>query len=522
MNIKGVSKDKALTQKIDKDGTISATDLANSEDKKANIDKLYVTVEVKNTGNRSGKQPVQIYVSAPYTGKVEKAEHVLVGFEKTDILEPGESQEVTVEINVQDFASYDVDLEHGDEANTKGGYLLEKGKYSIRAMDSSHFDQSTNLADIDDAFDQFSINLDNDAKLLADDYSLNKVSNQFTYKEKFDPEKVKVGRYKYTYNSVRTGEIMADGQSKMTIMSRKDFDATFPTAPTAADRTFNSDWYKNATIMQGFRQDDIKDKDGNVRDIVYKDSPDDPWYVDNSDIPADWTQSKDSETKATYMFADMMGIDYESDEIIKGGKFDGKTGREAWTLFMNQLTWQQIKDVVEWGGYGTVELPNVEKPADKEADGPNNLSSTFQWADEPLIASTLNKELAYKQGVIMGNICMYKGVTGWYAPGFNYHRSAFSGRNNEYYSQDAYACGTIGSYAIRGAQSRGVVTYAKHIAFNDQETNRGETFEWVDEQTMRENDLKSFQIAFQEGDQKQEWSAMVISQVLLTRITTTY
>lgn len=488
MNI--VSVETSQGNKVNNGDTIDASDLANFAGKKANIDKMTVKVEVKNTGTVAGKQSVQLYAHSPYTGKIEKAEHTIVGFAKTGMLQPGESEIVTIEFNTQDMASWDTDYSFvgEDGSNLHGGYTLEKGDYILRVMDSSHFDRSTDLSSTVDAYDQLSFKLTEDAHMTADDYSLKEVSDKFTYQEEFDANATE---HKYYFNSKRTKEIMADGASEQTVMSRKDFEGTFPKAPTAADRTFKKEWYSNTTYWLGW-----------ANDSGCKDKESDPWYITNENIPLDWTQSTDSTTKADIQFSDMVGIDYESDEVIASGKFQGKTGKQAWTEFMNQLTWNQIASIVEYGGYGTTALDNVGKAEDFEADGPTNLSNTFQWGDSPLLAGTFNVELIYKQGQIMGDMCMFEGDTGWYGPAFNYHRSPFSGRNFEYYSQDAFVCGTIGSYAIQGAQSRGVVAYSKHIAFNDQETHRGETYEWIDEQTMRENDLKSFQIAFQEGNSK--------------------
>ena len=500
MNIVGVYQQENGADEVADGKEFAAADFQNAPGQKAKIDKLYVKVKVKNTGTVAGKQPVQLYVHAPYTQKLEKADHVLVAFGKTDVLNPGEEQELTLSFNVQDIASWDMAYEGAD--GKTGAYTLEKGDYQIRVLDSSHYDRSITPSD-DDAIDTFDFNLAEDTHMTADDFSLKEVSNKFTNQEKeFDPEAIKNGDYQYSFfKSLRTGEIMADGTSSMTVMSRSDFEGTFPTAPTAADRTFNEYWYKNITYWMGFDQDSPIKNDR--ADYNYKDSEDDPWYITNDDIPADWTQipNADVDKKAEIQFADMAGIDYTSTEKIvdESSPLNGLTGVEAWTKFMNQLSWEQVASLVEFGGYGTTALENVGKAEDKEADGPNNVQQSYQWCDEPLIAATFNKELAKREGQIVGDLCLFENLTGWYGPGFNYHRSPFSGRNNEYYSQDAYVCGTIGSYVIQGAQSKGVVCYAKHIAFNDQETNRGEVYQWVDEQTMRENDLKSFQIAFQEG-----------------------
>ncbi|MFA6860926.1 MAG: glycoside hydrolase family 3 C-terminal domain-containing protein [Bacilli bacterium] len=484
MNIMGVYTDDSNSNQLTDGTTINSADLSNNVNVKANIDKMYVKVRVTNTGGVKGKQTVQLYAHAPYTsGSLEKAEHTLVGFGKTDMLAPGQCQDITIKINVQDMASWDTNY-------NGGAYTLEKGKYILRAMDSSHFDRRTNLTDTTDAYDQFSFNLASDAHMLADDFSLAKVSNQFTGNGDYDNSSTD---FEYNFNSVRTKDMMADGTSAMTIMSRSDFNGTFPTAPTTGDRTFKKNWYSNQVYLQSFDQDE-----------GYKDKETDPWYIDNSAIPSSWTQSTDDTTTTPIQFKDMEGIDFEGTTAITSSNsaINGKTGTKAWNAFMNQLTWDQVAKVVEYGGYGSPELANVGKAADLETDGPTNVDGSFQWCDEPLLTSTFNTKLVEEVGTVIGDICMFKNVTGWYGPGMDCHRSAFSGRNFEYYSQDGYAAGAMAAAEIKGAQSKGIVAYAKHFAFNDQETNRGADFEFMDEQTIRETELKAFQMAFQEGGSK--------------------
>ncbi len=168
---------------------------------------------------------------------------------------------------------------------------------------------------------------------------------------------------------------------------------------------------------------------------------------------------------------------------------------------MNQLSFEELITIVEGGGHSTSEIPSIGKVAGVEADSPNNLSSTHTWCDESTVASTWNVDLARKQGIIVGDMAMYKGVNGWWGPGMDTHRSPFSGRNNEYYSQDGLQGGYIAAAVVSGAESRGLKVYVKHFALNDQETSRDgmNNNSFISEQTMRENNLKVFQMAMQEG-----------------------
>lgn len=157
--------------------------------------------------------------------------------------------------------------------------------------------------------------------------------------------------------------------------------------------------------------------------------------------------------------------------------------------------------LAETGGHSTSEIPSIGKKAGTEADSPNNLSNTHTWCDESTVASTWNMDLARKQGILVGDMAMYKGVNGWWGPGMDTHRSPFSGRNNEYYSQDGLQGGYIAAAVVSGAESRGLKVYIKHFALNDQETSRDgmNNNSFISEQAMRENNLKVFQMAMQEG-----------------------
>ena len=174
---------------------------------------------------------------------------------------------------------------------------------------------------------------------------------------------------------------------------------------------------------------------------------------------------------------------------------------ETWKTFMNQITWDELKDLIVYGGYSTVNVDSVGKAKVVDADGPNHFNGTHQWCDEVTIASTWNVDLAEKEGRLMGDYGMLSGATGWYGPGMDTHRSPFSGRNNEYYSQDGVQGGYMAAAVVKGAESKGLICYIKHLAFNDQETCRdGKVqFVWATEQALRENYLKMFQMAAQEG-----------------------
>lgn len=248
------------------------------------------------------------------------------------------------------------------------------------------------------------------------------------------------------------------------------------------------------------------------------DLPTDPWYKTNADIPASWTQlatARASGTQAEVLIQQMSGLDFNSDRIVpEGHPYAGLTEAEAWNKFMNQLTYAELAALLQNGGYKTPGLNAIGKKQAGDQDGPAMLKGTpnggnfvtdFQqagtpWCCEVNIASTWNVELAHKQGLCVGNESLFNGSTGWYGPAMNTHRSPFSGRNFEYYSQDGVHGGIIAGAVVSGAQSKGCNVFMKHYALNDQETNRMQGIAtYNSEQAIRETLLKPFEYATKVG-----------------------
>ncbi len=494
MNIKGVYVDSDKKTTFEKALSDDVDGFGSAVGKTQKYKKLYVDVEVTNIGAEfSGKEVVQIYVNPPYTkGGIEKPAMRLVGFAKTEELKPGKSQTVTVEVSVQDMASYD---DYDKNGNSFSGYELEKGLYTLYASNSSHVDLSTIQTKDNDAQDKYEFNLSKDIKQQLDDFSDNEIENKFT--------DTALGVKDTQYNSLRNDKkngssykINTKDSAAMTQLSRDaGFAATFPQAPTEDDLTLSNSFVRDILKSARFDADMIIDNNGTP---LFEEEAE--WAV--SEVPADWTQAATAkEGLNTYVLSDMAGIDPESEVVIKGGKFDGKTGKQAWTEFMNQLTWDELKKLVEECSFQTPAIPSIDKDKGSDQDRPNMLAGTHNWCDEVVIASTFNTELAYKEGVITANMGIHYGHSGWYGPGMNIHRSAFSGRNNDYYSQDGIHAGLMAAQVVKGAQSRGLICFIKHFAFNDEDVTRNGWvhFVWASEQALRENGAQAFQKAMQEG-----------------------
>ena len=528
-NAKGLFTDKACKSALGAE--VAPSKFNSSKGNKAEADKLYGPVEVTNTGNFEGKKTVQVYVTAPYSKNgLEKSAVTLVGFAKTDTLKPGKSQTVVVEFNVQDMASWDSNADNG----TKGHYVLDSGEYIVRLMEDSHYDYTTDVESTADAYDEERFTLSAKADLKIDDFSGNELKDLFTTDENDVSKGSAVKVDDLNYGNVRTADMMADGTSGMTVLSRAKLVSTFPKAPTTKDLTFKesvlANWafWDNYTVSnKGVDSNGNPTADGgktfydrtsttakyDAQKNYVSDKTTDPWYKSKSDIPANWTQATgtyDANHKVQNNRTELLFPMYVSSAAQSPIKFKDMNGvaynDKKWDDFLNQLTYDELCSVVEFGGYSTVDIASVGKIKTEDSDGPNNWDSSHCWCSEDIIASTFNVELAEKQGRIMGNIGLLKDPTstqtGWYAPGADIHRSPFSGRNNEYYSQDSLHSGYMAAAVINGVQSKGVVCYVKHCFMNDQESNRGNLFTWATEQSMRETYTKSFQMALQEGGSK--------------------
>ena len=401
-----------------------------------------VDVEVENTSTEyAGQQVVQIYASAPYdAGEIEKAHKVLVGFAKNEEpLAPGAKETLHIEINPYDFASFDAEDKNENEFS---GYELEAGNYSFYMGPDAHTDS-----------DSFVKNLASDARFENDPVTGTKVEPLF-FKTKTEKQ--------YLDKFLQQN------------LTRQDFENSFPVMPTEEDRT-------------------VDQKFLNKEDRYMPDTPDE----DISVMPK-------MGAKVTIHLKDLTGKDYDD---------------PLWDEFLDQLKFNEMKDLFNKGMYATEKLPRVGAPKTLSCDGPTGLVAfmgtpevygTCYYCSECLVAQTFNVKLAEKQGNAVGNEALFGDqrkngshlpYTGWYSPGVNLHRSPFSGRNTEYYSEDPFISGKMAAKVIASSQAKGVYTTIKHFALNEQETHRstnGQNY-WVREQAIRELYLKPFEIAIKEG-----------------------
>lgn len=408
-----------------------------------------VTVDIKvtNTGTMEGKEVVQLYFSPPYTGKIEKSAVELIAFEKTDVIQPGESEVVTLSFSVEDMASYD----HNKVYSDNGAYVLEQGKYKLLLMENSH-----------DVIEEIG-----SREISETVYAFGRSSDKQVAENQFD--------------DLVTGE-----GSITTYLSR-------------ANRFANIEEIdQNEIFTVTTSEGETKKVKGKLVDEAFVDLINNARY----DISAD--SSADSHDSPPTTGADNGKV---LEDFIGVDKND-----ESWDELLDQLSVDDLVNLTTLGGYRTVEIESVGKPATLDYDGPaaiNNMNMASQgqsgtaFPSAVMIASTWNLDLAKGMGEHIGDEAIAYGVTGWYAPATNIHRTAFGGRNFEYYSEDPFLAGRMTAAVTSGYQSRGGYVYIKHFALNDQEDNR--TFgvlTWGNEQSIREIYLKPFELAIKEAGAK--------------------
>ena len=418
--------------------------------------KTTVKVEVKNTGDVAGKDIVQVYWSPLdwEVGDIEKAQVNLVAFDKTDVLQPGETEIVEITFDTQDMASYDATQVHGEY---KGAYVLEEGNYAVAIQSNSH-----------DVIDSYEFEVAADIVYTTDADTGATIKNAFSNNDK--------------YNTSRQAAWMADGESTLKTMTRGDFVGTYPTALETGDSALK---FSDAFVKEA--QWDVTQQTY----YAYQDKTTDPWYVE--EVPSTWKQATAEEVaarengKTALQLGDMAGVAFD----------DAK-----WDTFLNQLTWEELILFINPGSFGggdSSASDAIGRPAVSDADGPIQFSSGTFWVSAVNQAATWNVDLVEEHGELIGNESLFLGVNGWYGPAMNIHRSYFDGRAFEYYSEDGVLAGEMAAAAIIGAQSKGCNVFLKHFALNEQSTSRMGLVVWANEQSIREIYLKAFEAPIKAG-----------------------
>ena len=406
-------------------------------------------VTVKNTGDVAGKETVQVYVNSPYTqydieNGVEKASVNLVGFEKTDILAPGASETLTITIDGDYVASYD--------AYGAGTYILDAGDYYFTAATDAHnaannvlaakgFTPSNTAGRMDEAGNANLVAKWNNPKLDTTTYATSDAGTAITNKlDSSDPN------------------MNPEVGTKVTYLTRNDWEGTMPSLEKTIKIALND------YLIKG------------LQDQQYATDP-------NATEPMPTLGAKNG-----LKLYDMIGLDYDDPK---------------WDTLLDQMTFDEMVALIGDSFHWTMPVESVQAPGTRDENGPQGLTVTLfgsglgvettALTSEDVLAATFNKELAYEIGNIVGNDCLDAKVTFLYGPGANIHRSPYSGRNFEYYSEDAFLSAEIGRYEVSGIEKNGVYVVYKHFALNDCEQDRIGLGVWLNEQSAREIYLRAFQ-----------------------------
>ncbi len=430
-------------------------------------------VTVKNTGDTAGKSVVQLYVQAPYTeGELEKASIQLVGFAKTGILDPGQTETVSVDFDAQYFASYDEDAVK--ENGTAGAWVLDSGDYYFAIGNGAHEALNNVIAEKtgdteaivaiteDEIISENCVSVWNLENTDMETYSEN-VENKL---EDADINKLIADTVEYT-----TREDWTKGWTEVESIEPTDemMKGLTNSRYSLSENGEGTSW----DVDSGLKLIDfiILDEDGNYESVIDIDDP--MWDQLINQISLDeainFIEKHGDDTEAINSI--MLPLTYEQ---------DGPLG----------ITYDQVGGYyVRWNADNKDEATYVSESDDQATTSMNTMPL------ESIVAATFNKELAKREGELIGEDGLWANVNAMNAPGLNIHRNPYNARNHEYYSEDPMLTSYIGTAFCEGGKEKGSMMLVKHLAFNHQELNRSGISTFVNEQGARENELRAFQLA---------------------------
>lgn len=421
-----------------------------------------ITVNVENTGNYPGRDVVELYYRTPYTpGGIEKSAITLGDFAKTSVLQPGENQDVTLTLSAYDMASYDC---YDKNENNNRGYELDAGEYTLELKTDVH-----TLKDMKSASLSYSVK---DTILFTEDPVTGyDVINRFTGDEAY-------------------AGVSIDGSNvglKEKYLTREDFFGSFrdrqSPLPEDTDKVVKGRLYSSGA---------------NNTDEMPEFGADNGLYIITR---SDGSKATSDELKSGE------GLKF-NDELVDELMAD--TEGELWNDLVDQMTKKEVRDLVEKSGFGSPVIESIGKVETFDFDGPSGFNENTQkpaedksaWTSYPaecLVGCSWSEALTNEIGRSVAYEASKSGISGWYAPGVNLHRSNYNGRNYEYYSEDPVISGKLAAATIVGAKSGGLYCYLKHLALSEEGDNAKGVDTWITEQNFREIYLKPFEIAVKAG-----------------------
>lgn len=488
-------------------------------------DRTYeLKVKVTNSGSSySGKESVQVYISKPYEkyatdNKIQVPSVELIDFGKTDILGPGKSDVLTISIDEKFFTSYDA---HG-----AGTYVLMPGKYYLTVASDAHHAVNNILAAKGFASNSKITGKKGDVNLTKE-INLSFTDQKYRYSDATDKEITNL----FDFVDINTYE--GKGDNKVDYYNRSNWNGTVSLKTTDYVKLKMTKKMADEMLKEtpfGSSNFNLPERQLPTDEVWYKENPNDrqwpreyPTYGTNPD----GTLRTDKD--ATQVQLITMRVDSEGNKISYNDS--------AWDTFMNQLTYDEIASVLKVGARKTGGIPMAGKPQTADNNGPNGYNQVYRNnklglayrsevkkgnvddkgtltdAADPdsklkttamptngILAGAFNKELAYKAGSIIGEDGIWAGQAGIYGIGANIHRTPYSGRNAEYYSECGMLTGIVAAYECKAIEEKGVHVYNKHAALNDQENTRHGIATWTTEQATREIYLRAFELPILIGD----------------------
>lgn len=412
-----------------------------------------ITVDVTNTGTVAGKYSGQVYLQKPYgqldiNRKIEKPAVELVGFEKTPVIEPGEKETLTINVDKALFASYDREVDKT--------WIITEGEYLLTVAENSH-EAAKNFL-------------------------------QFKGKD-VGGNKDFVKSYKLDYDKETYSTSEETGNKITNIFDQADINKSDARGDNSLEFLSRSNWTKQLSNTLGLNPKMVEVINKQQTSLnIQQDDGKYPTYGENKGM----------------MLLELKDLEYNDPK---------------WDEFMNQLTWEDTVEVVRNGLQSTPASNKFAKPRTYDDNGPVGITTSYSkgnglavlnndpeakstpvnYASIPVLAATFNKKLAKEFGNLVGEDALWAGINGLYGLGMNTHRTAYSGRNWEYYSEDPMLSGLMATEQTKAAQARGLNVYIKHIALNDQECQRFGIGIWTNEQALREIQLRPFEICIKDG-----------------------
>ena len=477
-----------------------------------------ITVNVTNTGDMAGKHVVELYMEAPWQSDtenfgirgvgLEKSKVVLVAFAKTDSIEPGASEEVTLSFQTDDLASFD--------CFGQGCYVLENGEYKFNIQSDAHHwgdagsdnaASATVTATLDTA-----LVYDDDGDFASGEYVGARDSDAVPARNAMDDVTAGDGNMLDGYlsradfaggmaqimshnSNEEPNEAMTDNAKEVLESSGTTVtEYTFETYIKGEKTTITENLYAKGANMMPFATEtpdgiDVSNLEFPLWDQVY--------YVvegeTDGDLPIKVVDTEPTEgSYHTLSVSDMTDVPIDTEE-----------GLAVWDMLTNMTSIDEAIEVQGNSGWKVPAVASVGRPQVQCADGPGeanngNYAGNTWFPCAVTIAATWNESLARAEGVAYGHQAQLAGLEGSYAPAMNTHRSPFGGRNFEYYSEDGFIAGRIGGNAAAGIMSTGTNVFIKHCALNDGDTNRGGNTTWASEQSIREIYMRPYEISIKD------------------------